>query len=246
MSAAVESLLIHTFSLLIEDEQGYDFCHQHFRDFFAALHIVNRIEASLAHAVEGKYTPPPEMAERALLPNISEMIGEYLGEYKNREKRDHETSLHKLLDNLRGQSGEACGYVVHNVIDIWKRARNDLIVGEALVELDLTRTVLQGIVFSNQSHVTSFAGSRISETTFLPQGHSGPVNTAAYSPDGGRIVTASWDYTAREWDAHSGVQLLVFEHFPLSIAGCTFTNAVFTTPRIEAIVKAYSGKSFTQ
>jgi WD40 repeat protein len=31
-------------------------------------------------------------------------------------------------------------------------------------------------------------------------GHSGWVSSAAFSPDGGRIVTASWDNTARVWD----------------------------------------------
>jgi WD40 repeat protein/serine/threonine protein kinase len=38
-------------------------------------------------------------------------------------------------------------------------------------------------------------------------GHGDSVHTAAYSPDGTRIVTASNDKTARIWDARTGVQL---------------------------------------
>ena len=36
------------------------------------------------------------------------------------------------------------------------------------------------------------------------QGHSGPVRTASFSPDGTRIVTASDDSTAQLWHAASG------------------------------------------
>ena len=34
------------------------------------------------------------------------------------------------------------------------------------------------------------------------KGHSDDVASAAYSPDGQRIVTASWDKTARIWERH--------------------------------------------
>jgi eukaryotic-like serine/threonine-protein kinase len=40
-------------------------------------------------------------------------------------------------------------------------------------------------------------------------GHGDRLNSAAYSPDGGRIVTASNDKTARIWDARTGVELAV-------------------------------------
>jgi len=39
--------------------------------------------------------------------------------------------------------------------------------------------------------------------------HTGSVESAAYSPDGTRIVTASADKTARVWDARTGIELLV-------------------------------------
>lgn len=41
----------------------------------------------------------------------------------------------------------------------------------------------------------------------LPIGHTMRVNTAVFSPDGKKIVTASYDHTAKIWDASSGLLL---------------------------------------
>jgi WD40 repeat protein len=38
-------------------------------------------------------------------------------------------------------------------------------------------------------------------------GHQREVHSAAFSPDGRRIITASWDGTAQLWDAESGMTL---------------------------------------
>jgi hypothetical protein len=40
-------------------------------------------------------------------------------------------------------------------------------------------------------------------------GHQDAVNNAAFSPDGKRIVTASWDKTARLWNIFADTQELV-------------------------------------
>ena len=45
-----------------------------------------------------------------------------------------------------------------------------------------------------------------------PRGHTGRVFAAAFSADGGRVVTASLDRTARIWDARSGRTLHVLPH----------------------------------
>jgi hypothetical protein len=46
------------------------------------------------------------------------------------------------------------------------------------------------------------------------QGHAGTIFSAVFSPDGGRVLTASDDKTARLWEAESGKLLAAFQSSP--------------------------------
>lgn len=65
-----------------------------------------------------------------------------------------------------------------------------------------------------------------------PLKHGDDVNAAAFSPDGGRVVTASNDHTARVWDARTGQPLTA----PL-VHGAGAHEAVFSSDG-ERIVTA--------
>ncbi len=60
-------------------------------------------------------------------------------------------------------------------------------------------------------------------------GHGGLVYSARYSPDGSRIVTASFDKTVRVWDARTGVQLqLLHAGFAMSTSYSPDGNRILT------------------
>ena len=55
------------------------------------------------------------------------------------------------------------------------------------------------------------------------EGHTGEVTSAAFSPDGQRIVTASWDETARVWNAATGQQVAKLEGHTGPVTSAAFS-----------------------
>jgi len=62
-----------------------------------------------------------------------------------------------------------------------------------------------------------------SQTRMTLRGHSGPVNSVAFSPDGKRLATASYDQTAKVWDAESGQELLTLRGHGAFVLGVAFS-----------------------
>src|SRR5208337_1448953 len=55
------------------------------------------------------------------------------------------------------------------------------------------------------------------------KGHAGPVKSAAFSPEGSRIVTASWDETARVWMADTGALIAELKGHAGSVRSAAFS-----------------------
>ena len=55
------------------------------------------------------------------------------------------------------------------------------------------------------------------------EGHSDGVTACAYSPDGSRILSASWDKTLREWDRSSGKELGRYEGHSDGVNDCAYS-----------------------
>jgi WD40 repeat protein len=68
------------------------------------------------------------------------------------------------------------------------------------------------------------------------QGHTLSVKSAAFSPNGSLVVTASWDNTAKIWDAQTGQCLRTLQGHTYSI-----TSAVFSPDGSLLATASYDG-----
>ena len=55
------------------------------------------------------------------------------------------------------------------------------------------------------------------------RGHKYPVVSVAFSPDGSKIASGSWDNTVRLWDAENGEQLAVLRGHEGRVASVAFS-----------------------
>ena len=77
------------------------------------------------------------------------------------------------------------------------------------------------------------------------KGHGQPVNSAAFSPDGKRIVTGSDDATARVWDAATGVQMAALRGHQGPVASAAFSpdGARVVTASHDATARVWDAAS---
>ncbi len=77
------------------------------------------------------------------------------------------------------------------------------------------------------------------------KGHTDHVYTASFSADGSRIVTASWDRTAKVWDAKSGAEVLTLSGHTNNVESASFSadGTRIVTASADNTAKVWDAKS---
>jgi WD40 repeat protein/serine/threonine protein kinase len=82
---------------------------------------------------------------------------------------------------------------------------------------------------------------------FTLYGHTGGVGSVAFSPDGTRIVTGSYDKTARVWDARTGTPLLEMKGFKEVVRSVAFSpdSTRIVTGSFDKTAKVWDARTGT-
>jgi eukaryotic-like serine/threonine-protein kinase len=76
------------------------------------------------------------------------------------------------------------------------------------------------------------------------KGHTGGVRSASFSPDGSRVMTGSFDQTAKVWDAKSGAEVLSLWHITgVSSASFSPDSSQVLTGSADKTAKVWDAKS---
>jgi WD40 repeat protein len=96
-------------------------------------------------------------------------------------------------------------------------------VDDPIVFINVGNPVGVGLVDSLSRPGGNVTGFSDMHAVAVLRGHEGRVNTAAFSPDGPRVVTASGDRTARIWDAASGKEIAVLRGHDKEVVSAAFS-----------------------
>ncbi len=215
----VIKILSGEMSMLVKEGHSYRFLHQDFRDFFAAVHILNEVGMGLSQ---------DEVAEVLTGGMISFYPRRYMGEIEGEHycmpyleegkgwqiKSNESTLLARALKKCRGHFTAPYAYAMTNILESWKQLRGEW-SGLDLTCLDLSKVLINGTVcsrFYKKTYLaTCFDGSLISAKSLFHEGHTDRVTSAVYSPDGKKILSASFDKTIKEWDLESATCLRTYQ-----------------------------------
>ncbi|HLP60538.1 MAG TPA: WD40 repeat domain-containing protein, partial [Candidatus Deferrimicrobium sp.] len=214
----IVKVLCKVLFMVVKEGDTYRFLHQYFRDYFAALHILHEAEMGVKR---GEVTEV--LKERSFPDYIHRFMGEIEGEHYQRpvfqegkgwlKKEDSTSLLNRVLDLCRGVFDGSVGFGPCNIVEVWKEVRGEL-SGAELSKLDLSRVELNSVhcsrFFRSYYLAARFDDSLLQKMSLFPRDHSNWVNSAVYSTDGKKILTASWDITIKEWDVKSGQCLKTF------------------------------------
>lgn len=220
VSGSVIDCCVYVLGLLSKDDHAFSF-HQHYRDFFAAVRVINTMRIALYADEHGDR----ELAIRAarevlgvysIDAEVCCLIGEYLGESHNKPKlcdgswhynvpckACDRNFLDRFITIFRDSFEYEDGLCVYHIIKILASVRKNL-AGMDLSDLNLCHCTLAGIPLGIEGLSANVSGAMIDSKSLLPLHHRSTINGAVFDYDDRRMATFSDDQTVKIWDVSTG------------------------------------------
>ena len=223
---------ISSFGILYKNNSQFGFTHQHIRDYFAAMRIINQMRMALYMKDENACMK--DFNDSLLSDDVARFIGEILGEYHNiPEKKDDvwestvpqesgkRTMLTDCLDLYRNVFWEddEINYGVRNLLKVIYEARKTLAACD-LSKLDLRFCALNDI----ELYDADFTGSLLQKETLFPNGHQDAVRNAVFSPTGEYIISGGDDGCIKMWHTKTKKYIKTIVKYPYRINNIGFSN----------------------
>lgn len=178
---------LRNYHIIYQLESEYTFDHEHFRDYWIADHIRNRLQEIADERGTDPYKKVLELKELLNRHHLHPIVLKYVGELTecNEINRSQKNVVLRCLDLLRlpedeewdeeqiQQWEEDSNYatVTSSLLEIVKIARDNDLIGMDLSGLNLKKTRLNGVRTCSPYVQSDFTDAFIVPQTFLPPSH---------------------------------------------------------------------------
>lgn len=203
-------IMVASLAIMYVDKGEYKFKHHYFRDYFAAVHIIDLIRIAVrlySDKKQGEGVYLDDLKKYRLHKNIIQFISEVIGLHHSNPQylpkrgwtmremwNKNNVIMLQLLDIFRNRFDDDIGWVLWNSVQIFNSSGMGLL-GVDLSDLNLQRInfngILCGIDVDLPEIATKFDNALIDLDYFLPISHGETITDVKYSNDGHYILTMS-------------------------------------------------------
>lgn len=161
--------------------------HQHFRDCFAAIHIIHMSEI---------VDDVPEEWKNTFSPNVTEFVADLIS---TEDVFNFDINTWKKIWEYDYKYSDPSPCFIPQMLQIYKLCFGPDLSKVNFSNLDLSEVSLTGYKFSAESK-NNFINTKLSNKTFIGNGHRKSITSVSWSPSNKNFFSASHDCTVRMWD----------------------------------------------
>lgn len=208
-------ILVKELHLLdIKGNKGFSFFHQHFRDCFAAIHLINVI-------IEG-------VCDSELSVWIEPQVLKYISELIEKDK------VLELINKYRFQKFKKDDLLLSNILKVFSLMTDGDFTDFNFSGLDLTNISLRDYCVTG----ASFDEATIAPMTFMQRGHSDSICDMVLSKNGNSFYTCSLDGSIMMWSLCSASFLGVLKGHISSVKSILiYKDSLFSASYDKTILK---------